>query len=92
MLTQQATHSSIFQKSTVPGPGTYESVELTPAPKYTIYQRTPDHSLDEKMKVPGPGQYNIAPLINKTGRYSSSKYENSRCSIMSKSNYRVKTE
>lgn len=48
--------------------------------------------MDEKMSIPGPGHYNLNALITKDGRYASSKYENSKCSIISKAVNRAKTE
>jgi len=82
----------MFVKSEVPGPGSYNPKEIRHDVGFALKSRVRDNTLDEKIKVPGPGTYVQLDLINKIGRYPSSKYENSRCPIFSRSNYRAKTE
>lgn len=82
----------MFMKSEVPGPGAYNPKETRHETSFTLKSRVRDSSLDEKIKVPGPGHYIHLQLINKLGRYPASKYENSRCPVIAKSVYRMKTE
>lgn len=91
-LTKKVKNASMFIRSDVPGPGSYDPKVTHHESNFALKSRVRDNSLDEKIKVPGPGHYVHLELINKLGRYPTSKYENSRCPIISKSNYRAKTE
>ena len=84
-----------FSNTKNPGPGHYQSsVALNNSGRYVLsqmsncpgYKIKPYKTFEVKDSNPGPGQYDCsAENMNPKGRYSTSKHENSRCRIFSKS-------